>query len=615
MRILVTGAAGTMGVVIGNALVTAGWEVTGCDLRPHAAAAFPITVEDLRDTKDLESLLRGHTALIHLASYASHRLKAPSGLFEANTALDHTIIHAALKAGVKQIVFGSSVQVINGDDGFRDRPPPFCPPYLPLDGAAPPRVASHNPYARAKRATEELLEILARSHPDRSFTVLRFPWVIAPGAREVATRLVHARSRGHDAFAFLPLEETGRLVSAVLRAAPLGYRCYFPAARENLLFTAPAKVIAKYFPDTPLRFPVGQVVSLVHDRALETDTGWIPASVTWPEGRFRAWRDFFQQRPFRRFASRRAKVRRMLARAWLDLRVADFGTARVVLEAQARLGEGPSWDDRAGRLLWVDILAGLVHRLDPRTGENETVSAGQCVSIAVPSSDGRVLVALQESLAWVDFARGSLAAHAGGRFEGPPNRLNDGKCDPAGRLWVGSMSQCAEARTGALFRIEGGGSASRQLEGVACSNGLDWSPDGRTFYYIDSGNRSLEAFDFDLVRGTLSGRRTVLGIPPGLGSPDGACVDREGCVWIALYGGGAVIRVDPLRRRIVGRVAVPASHVTSCAFGGPDLEDLYITTAREGLDRVQLAAQPLAGAIFRARPGARGMPAFRFAPA
>lgn len=614
-RILLTGAAGTLGAVVGNALAAAGWDVIGCDLRPHPEAAFPIVVGDLHDPRLLATLLQDRDALVHFAAYASPRLGAPSGIFETNTTLDAALLHAALAAGVRRIVFSSSVQVISAEDGLHTRPPPFRLPPLPLDGTTTPNVAPDNPYARGKLATEQLLETLARPRLDHSLVALRFPWVVTPAMRERATRRVAALANGHAAFAFLPVEEVGRVVAAVLRAAPVGYRCYFPAARENLLFAPPAEVIAEHLPDAPLRCPIEQITALVDDRALATETGWIPAPVTWGKKRFRRWCWFFQRREFRRFASRCVKIRRHLAHAWLELRTANLGRAEVVLAAKARLGEGPCWDARAASLLWVDILAGVVHRFDPQTGINDSVSTGQNVSVALPCDDGRVLVGLQESLALLNFAEGTLTPHRAGRVEGPPNRFNDGKCDATGRLWIGSAAQSGEGRTGALFRIEGDGPAVRQLGGVACSNGLGWSPDGRTFYYIDSGNHALEAFDFDCARGTLGSRRTVLRVARSLGSPDGACVDREGGVWIALYGGGCIIRVDPVKRRIVGRVAVPVSQVTSCTFGGPDLEDLYITTARQGLDPVQLAAQPLAGAIFRARPGVRGWPAHRFSAA
>jgi sugar lactone lactonase YvrE len=587
--VLVTGAAGCIGRETGRALQADGWTVIGCDLRPAPAAGFPITVVDLRDPATPPRLLRGCTALVHLASHA-HDSTAP--LFEENTALDEALLRAALAAGAGTLVFASSIQVSGA--GADSRPPAR----LPLDGRAPARPV--NAYARAKAVTEERLRRLAEERPGLSVVALRFPWIAPPEDRAAARRRHDIAIQRATAFAFLPVEQVGGVVAAVLRAAPAGYHCYLPAARENLLWLSPERVRALHYPNLPAFAGPG----LAYDAALENDTGWRPAPVPW--------------RPFcpgglaalHRLRRRcRALVRRLLAPLPRP-RPPVIAEATLLFPAAARLGEGPFWDAARARLLWVDARAGTVHRLDPVTGRDEALPLGDDVSTVAPAGGDRVLVALRDSLAWADFATRTVEPHAAGRFEGPPNRLNDGKCDAAGRLWIGSMNIPFRQRTGALFLVHPDGRVERKLEGVLCSNGLGWSADGRTLHYIDSGNRALEAFAFDAVSGSLGARRTVVRFPVRLGVPDGLCLDEDGAVWVALYGGGAVARVDAARGRITGLIRVPTRNVTSCAFGGADGRDLFITSAREGLSEAVLAREPLAGALFVARPGPRGRAVF-----
>ncbi|MEY4488431.1 MAG: hypothetical protein RIQ79_939, partial [Verrucomicrobiota bacterium] len=536
--VLVTGAAGRIGRETGRALLADGWTVRGCDLRPLADAGFPITVADLRDPAVPPRLLRGCTALVHLACHA-HDSGAP--VFEENTALDEAVLRAAVDAGVRTLVFASSIHIV----GMAGR---FAPSALPLDGRVPARPG--DAYERAKAATEERLIGLAGERPDLGLVALRFPWIVPPEDRAAVRRRHNVGLQRPTAFTFLPLEQVGGVVAAVLRAAPVGYRCYLPAARENLLWMSPQRVRALHYPDLPaLSAP-----ALAHDTALENDTGWRPAPVPW--------------RPlFPGALGTLEKIRRRLrtlGRRFRELgpRPPMIAEASLLFLAAARLGEGPCWDVARARLLWVDVPAGTVHRFDPITGRDEAIVVGDSASTVVPVGGERVLVARRDSLAWVDFATRTVEPHAAGRFEGPPNRLNDGKCDSAGRLWIGSMNLPFRQRTGALFLVHPDGRVERKLEGVLCSNGLGWSADGRTLYYIDSGNRALEAFAFDPASGSLGARRTVVRFPVRLGTPDGLALDEDGAVWVALHGGGAVARVDAVRGRITGLIRVPTTNVT-----------------------------------------------------
>ncbi len=274
------------------------------------------------------------------------------------------------------------------------------------------------------------------------------------------------------------------------------------------------------------------------------------------------------------------------------------------MRARAELGECPVWD--GDRLVWVDVHAGLVHRGDA------VLAVGQPVGAVAPRTGGGLALALRDGFALLDADGESLELVAAVESDRPHNRMNDGRCDPAGRFWAGTMRQPAGGREGALYRLDADLEATRMIEGVGISNGLDWSPDAATMYYVDTLVRRVDAFDFDLAGGALDNRRPLIEIAPQDGAPDGLTVDAEGCLWLALWGGSALRRYAP-DGTLEREVRLPVSRVTSCAFGGPDLRDLYVTSARRGLSSRQLQAEPLAGSVFRLRPGVAGRAANRLA--
>lgn len=288
-------------------------------------------------------------------------------------------------------------------------------------------------------------------------------------------------------------------------------------------------------------------------------------------------------------------------------------SVELILDAKARLGEGPTWDARAGRLVWVDIENGLVHFFDPGTGQDRAIAVGQMVGCAVPRAAGGLVLGAQQGFATLDPETEALTLIAQPEAHLPENRINDGKCDPAGRLLAGTMALSLAPRVGSLYRLDRDLSVHRLLEGITVSNGLAWSADSRTLYYIDTGTRAIAAFDYDVSAGALSNRRVVARVPPELGYPDGMAIDEEGCLWVGHWDGWSVCRWDPATGQVRQRVPVPVARVTSCAFGGPNLDDLYITTAWTGLTEVQRAEQPLAGGLFRCRPGVCGAAAVPFA--
>jgi sugar lactone lactonase YvrE len=284
----------------------------------------------------------------------------------------------------------------------------------------------------------------------------------------------------------------------------------------------------------------------------------------------------------------------------------------LVLDARAELGEGPVWDERSGRLVWVDIMRGRVHSFAPGDGSLGTLEVGQPVGAAVPRRGGGLVLALRDGFARVDDGSARLQWIAAVESDRRETRMNDGACDPAGRFWAGTMALDESPGAGSLYRLEGDGRVEVVLREVTISNGIDWSADGRLMYYVDTPTQRIDVFDFDPGEGTVRGRRPFVSVPAASGAPDGLTLDAEGCVWLALWGGGALHRYTPAG--VLDRVVpLPVTHPTSCAFGGPELADLYVTTASIALPPAERERQPQAGGLFRVRPGVAGRPAHLFA--
>jgi sugar lactone lactonase YvrE len=281
--------------------------------------------------------------------------------------------------------------------------------------------------------------------------------------------------------------------------------------------------------------------------------------------------------------------------------------AEAVLDVRADVGEGPAWDAARDRLVWVDITAGKVHVYDPVAGTDQAHDVGRHVGAAVPTVDSRLLLAVPDGLALLDNTVRMVAEVEADR---PGNRMNDAKCDPQGRLWAGTMPYEHEPGAAGLYRFDGV-AVEKVLSGLTLSNGLGWSPDGTVMYFIDSGTQRVDAFHFDGGEGAISGRRTVVEIDPAEGMPDGMTVDHDGCLWVALWGGGQVRRYTP-SGRLDAVVELPATQVTSCAFGGRRSDVLYVTSAAYRLTPEQLSAQPRAGNLFAVEPGVAGPAATPF---
>jgi sugar lactone lactonase YvrE/DNA-binding NarL/FixJ family response regulator len=294
----------------------------------------------------------------------------------------------------------------------------------------------------------------------------------------------------------------------------------------------------------------------------------------------------------------------------VSIAVPRFTDFEIAVPPTAALGEGPRWDEVSATLLWVDIPGRSVHRYDPATGHDEVQQVSDVVSLAVPRRRGGVVVGLPDGLHLLN-GKQSLRLVAI-EPERPDTRTNDGACDAAGRLWVGTMALDERSPVGALYRVDPDHSVTTILTGTTISNGLGWSPSGTSFYFIDSPTHRVDVFDFDVATGTLENRRPFAAVKVKGAVPDGLTVDAEGGVWAALHGGWGLNRYSP-DGELVAEVRLPVAKVTSCCFGGPELRDLYVTTRRDGLSDAEVARQPLSGALLRLDVGVAGLPTDAFA--
>ena len=282
--------------------------------------------------------------------------------------------------------------------------------------------------------------------------------------------------------------------------------------------------------------------------------------------------------------------------------------AELLLDAKAMLGEGALWHPKEKKLLWVDIEGKALHIYDPVKNKDVKFDVGSRIGTVVPVKDGGALVALQSGIHKIDLKTGALSL-VNNPLQDLNIRFNDGKCDPSGRFWVGTLALDARKKGAVLYRMDKDGSIRVMLDSVTISNGIVWSKDRKTMYYNDTPTLTVQAFDYNDKTGAITNRRVVITIPDGSGAPDGMAIDAEDKLWIALWGSGTVGRFDPETGKLLQSIKVPAPNISSCAFGGKNLETLYITTAREWLSPEQLEQFPLSGGLFVVKPGVIGVPA------
>lgn len=282
----------------------------------------------------------------------------------------------------------------------------------------------------------------------------------------------------------------------------------------------------------------------------------------------------------------------------------------IAQHVAAELGEGPTWDPVTEQLVWVDIVGCKVHRFDPRSGIDATFQTPQHVGAAKPRTNGGLVVNLRDGVGLYDTDNGFrwLA-----RWPEEGCRGNDAAVDSHGQLWAGTMRYDEGIGGGKLRRVSGAGEVVTVLDQVTVSNGIGWSPDGRLMYYIDTPTRRIDVFEVDTATGLATNRHVFVTLDSRTeGSPDGLTVDADGCVWVALWGGHAVRRYTP-EGHLDRVIDLPVSHPTACTFGGPELRDLYITTATVALDEHTRAQQPLAGCLLVLPTAGIGHPGHTFA--
>ena len=262
------------------------------------------------------------------------------------------------------------------------------------------------------------------------------------------------------------------------------------------------------------------------------------------------------------------------------------------------LGEGPVWDAANHTILWVDIMGCAIHALDMKSNSFLSISTPSMIGSFALCTDGNILAAMQDGFIFIDRITGAVSPLSDPEAAFPDNRFNDGKTDPAGRFWAGSMSLSGEKGTGNLYMVDQQLNVKKQIENVSISNGLCWSLDQRFFYYIDTPTMEVVCYDYDNQTGEITNKTTVITIPAKEGYPDGMTIDSEGMLWIAHWEGWQVARWDPSTGNKIDSIHLPVSLVTSICFGGENMDDMFITSARVGLTDEQLAEEPLAGSSF-----------------
>jgi sugar lactone lactonase YvrE len=284
----------------------------------------------------------------------------------------------------------------------------------------------------------------------------------------------------------------------------------------------------------------------------------------------------------------------------------------LLTDAKAYLGEGPIWDMGAQTLYWLDILNKRIY-----IGGESLAELDETIGCIAPRQNNGLVLTKKSSFWTLDQTPGQPASVRTSLIsslndEPPSTRFNDGKCDPRGRFLAGTMDMNETDPTGSLYSFDGT-SVTKLLNNITISNGMAWSPDHKTFYYIDTPTRKVRAFDYDLDTGAMDNERVVIYVPESLGWPDGMTSDTRGNLWIAMWGGAQITKWNPNTGHLLEQIPVPAQNVSSCVFGGKDMNELFITSARKGMDEAALKQYPLTGGVFRLQTKVEGMPTFAFA--
>jgi sugar lactone lactonase YvrE len=279
------------------------------------------------------------------------------------------------------------------------------------------------------------------------------------------------------------------------------------------------------------------------------------------------------------------------------------------------IGEGICWDEQTQMLYWIDLLENKIFAYDINKSSLKIIDVGQNTGCVAVREKGGLIAGLQNGIFFVDVDTGKLTPVVDPESDKPGNRFNDGECDCMGRLWAGTMSKKLDSGSGdntplgALYLIDTDFKVTTKLPAVTISNGIGYSPDNKIMYYIDSPTRNVDAFDFDKETGEITNRRAVVRVAEEVGMPDGLTVDADGNLWVGMWGGGAVVKYSPQTGRMLEKIEIPAPFVTTMVFGGKDMDEMFVNTAKMNTD---LNKYPDAGGVFRIKMDVKGQPTYKF---
>ncbi|MGM8211927.1 SMP-30/gluconolactonase/LRE family protein [Virgibacillus sp. W0430] len=289
-----------------------------------------------------------------------------------------------------------------------------------------------------------------------------------------------------------------------------------------------------------------------------------------------------------------------------------MNSVKLIVDAQALIGEGPCWDPDKKILYWVDIIGKKLHIFNPRENVDRVIYVNEYVSSVVVRESGGLLLTTQNGINFFDIKEEMMIPILNPEIHLKNNRFNDGKCDPAGRFWAGTMDFNGQKNCGSLYRLNHNLEITKVKEKVSISNGIAWSPNDDIMYYVDSPTRQVVAFDYDNESGKIDNERVVIKFEDKEGIPDGVTTDMEGKIWIAHWGGSKVTRWNPEIGKLLEVIPIPVLNVSSCVFGGEKMNELYITTSRLDLNKNDLEIQPLAGGVFRLDTNIVGTQSYKF---
>ena len=291
-----------------------------------------------------------------------------------------------------------------------------------------------------------------------------------------------------------------------------------------------------------------------------------------------------------------------------DLKIA------TVLNHTCLLGEGPVWDAAQNRILWIDILRAEFHSFNVVENKHQIADTGCMIGSFALRNTGGIIAAMQDGINEADGNFKSFRRVIDPENDLPDNRFNEGKCDPSGRFWAGTMSLTDQPERGSLYMVDREFEITRKIANISISNGLAWNAAAGKMYFIDTPTYQVVQYDFNNLNGEITNRKTIISVAKEQGSPDGMTIDTEGMLWIAHWDGWQITRWNPETGELLMHIKMPAGRITSCTFGGNNFTDLYITSAKTGLTEQQLSEQPLAGSLFVIRNcGYQGFPPVLFA--